>query len=147
MRVFKKINFVIKKTLRFSFLKGNSKLTWKSNVNVFPNVWKLCTSSNPGWILTFLNSDMPNTAKMNMTRKRRRQILTKAGKAITKENNNVRMPFAPLINRRTLPTLATLTTLSRVGDTKYFSIRSLRNRPAKDRSTTTKSNRFHGSAK
>ena len=110
-------------------------------------VWKLCTSSKPGRIFTFLKRDMPKTAKMNMTRKSSKQMLTRAGKAMTSEKSRVRMPFAPLINLSTLPTLATLTTLSRVGETKYFSIRSLRNRPAKERRTTTKSKRFHGSAK
>ena len=92
--------------------------------------------------MTVLNSDIPNTAKINMTRKRRRQMFTKAGKAITREKSRVLMPLAPLMSLRTLPTLATLTTLRRVGDTKYFSIRSLRKRPAKERRTTTKSKRF-----
>ena len=40
-----------------------------------------------------------------------------------------------------------LTTLSKVGDTKYFSIRSLRKSPPRESMTTTKSNRFHGSVK
>ena len=40
-----------------------------------------------------------------------------------------------------------LTTLRSVGDTKYFSIRSLRKSPAKESKTTTKSNKFQGSAK
>ena len=52
--------------------------------------------------------DIPKTAKMNMTRKRRRQMLIRAGKAMTSENNNVRIPFAPLIKRKTRPTFATI---------------------------------------
>ena len=40
-----------------------------------------------------------------------------------------------------------LTTLRSVGDTKYFSIRSLRKSPARESKTTTKSNKFQGSAK
>ena len=45
---------------------------------------------------------------MNMMRNKRRQILSKAGKAITKEKSKVLIPFAPLINLKILPTLATL---------------------------------------
>lgn len=44
-------------------------------------------------------------------------------------NSNVRMPLAPLTKRNTLPTLATRTTRSNVGDTKYFAIMSLNTRP------------------
>ena len=84
-------------------------LTWNNRVNVLKKVWKLWTSSNPNLSLTFLNIDIPNTANINMTRKRRRQIFIRAGKAMTSENNNVRMPFAPLIRRKTRPTLATRT--------------------------------------
>ena len=69
---------------------------------------------------------------MNITRNSNRQILNKAGRDMAKAKSNVRIPFAPLTNRRTRPTLATRTTRSNVGDTKYFSIISLRTRPARD---------------
>ena len=90
---------------------------------------------------------IPNTAKMNITKKSRSPIFSKAGMDMINEKRSVRIPFAPLINLRTRPTFATLTTLSKVGETKYFSIRSLRNKLASDINTTTKSNRFHGSRK
>lgn len=64
-----------------------------------------------------------------MTRNSSRQILNSAGNDIAKANNNVLMPFAPFTRRNTRPTLATLTTRSNVGDTKYFSIMSLNTRP------------------
>jgi len=68
-------------------------------------------------------------AKINMTRKRRRQMLNKAGSDMANANKSVRIPFAPLTNLKTRPTFATRTTLNNVGDTKYFSIKSLSTRP------------------
>lgn len=68
-------------------------------------------------------------AKINMTKKSSRQILNKAGNDIANANNNVRIPFAPLTRRKTRPTLATRTTRNNVGDTKYFSIKSLNTKP------------------
>lgn len=68
-------------------------------------------------------------AKINMTKKSSRQILNKAGNDMANANNNVRIPFAPLTRRNTRPTLATRTTRNNVGDTKYFSIKSLNTKP------------------
>lgn len=97
----------------------------------WPNVWKLNTSSSPpGFSLTFIKNDIPKMANMNITRNKRRQILNSAGSDMAKANNRVRIPLAPFTKRNTLPTLATRTTLRSVGDTKYFSIRSLSSRPA-----------------
>ena len=53
-----------------------------------------------------------------------------AGIDMASANNNVLMPRAPFTSLSTRPILATRTTRSRVGDTKYLSIRSLRSTPA-----------------
>ena len=75
--------------------------------------------------MTFMKKLMPKMAKMNMTKNRRRQMLKRAGIDMASANKSVRMPRALFTNRRTRPIFATRTTRSRVGDTKYFSIRSL----------------------
>jgi hypothetical protein len=76
-----------------------------------------------------MKKDMPNIAKINMTKNSSRQILKSAGKDIANANSSVLIPLAPFTRRRTRPTLATRTTLRSVGDTKYFSIMSLSTRP------------------
>lgn len=78
-----------------------------------------------------MKKDIPNIANMNITKKSKRQMLNNAGKDIANANNRVLIPLAPFTKRKTLPTFATRTTLKRVGETKYFSIRSLSTRPAK----------------
>ena len=98
---------------------------------LWPNVWKLYTSSRVPRSFTVMKKLMPKMAKMNITRKRRRQMLKRAGMDMARANSNVLMPRAPFTKRRTRPILATLTTRNRVGETKYFSIRSLSNIPEK----------------
>ena len=56
-------------------------------------------------------------------------MLKRAGIDIASANNKVLIPLAPLTSRRTLPILATLTTRSNVGETKYASIKSLKTIP------------------
>lgn len=68
---------------------------------------------------------------MNITKKSSKQMLNNAGSDMANANNKVRIPFAPLTNRRTRPTFATRTTRNKVGDTKYFSMRSLNTKPIK----------------
>jgi hypothetical protein len=87
-----------------------------------------------------MKNDIPNIAKMNMTKNNRRHILNKAGKDIAKAKSKVRIPFAPFTKRNTRPTFATLTTRSSVGDTKYFSIKSLSTRPEMTRKKNRKKN-------
>jgi hypothetical protein len=88
-----------------------------------------------------MKNDIPNIAKMNMTKNNRRHILNKAGKDIAKAKSKVRIPFAPFTKRNTRPTFATLTTRSSVGDTKYFSIKSLSTRPVEEKKKRTKRNK------
>lgn len=56
-------------------------------------------------------------------------MLNSAGNDMAKANNRVRIPRAPFTRRSTRPTLTTRTTRSRVGDTKYFSMRSFKTTP------------------
>lgn len=74
-------------------------------------------------------------AKINITKNSSKHILNKAGNDMAKANNSVRIPLAPFTKRNTRPTFATRTTRNNVGDTKYFSIRSLNNRPKMNTNT------------
>ena len=56
-------------------------------------------------------------------------MLNSAGMDMASANSNVLIPRAPFTSLSTRPILATRTTLSRVGETKYLSIRSLRRTP------------------
>lgn len=94
-----------------------------------PKVLKLYTSSRPLLFFTCMKNDIPKMAKMNITKNSSRQMLNSAGSDMASANSSVRMPLAPFTRRNTLPTLATLTTLRSVGETKYFSMISLSTRP------------------
>lgn len=85
----------------------------------------------PLLFLTCMKKDMPNMANINMTKNSNKQILKSAGRDIAKAKSKVRIPFAPFTKRNTRPTFATLTTLSKVGETKYFAMISLNTKPAK----------------
>jgi hypothetical protein len=83
----------------------------------------------PLFFFTCMKNDIPNMAKINITKNSSKQILNKAGNDMANAKSSVRIPFAPFTRRSTRPTLATRTTRKRVGDTKYFSIKSLRTKP------------------
>ena len=89
----------------------------------------------PLLFFTCMKNDMPNIAKMNMTKNNSRQMLNSAGRDIAKAKSNVRIPLAPFTRRRTRPTLATRTTRSRVGDTKYLAMISLNTKPGMEGKT------------
>ena len=106
---------------------------WNKRIIDFPKVSKLKTLSSPAVCLTFIKKDMPKMANINMIKNRRRQMLNSAGIDMAKANKSVLIPRAPFTKRRTRPIFATRTTRSKVGDTKYFSIKSLNTMPVKKR--------------
>ena len=67
--------------------------------------------------------------------------MNRAGMDIARANSNVRIPRAPFTNLRTRPIFATRTTRSKVGDTKYLSIRSLRRTPEMEKQLKRESER------
>lgn len=77
-----------------------------------------------------MKKDIPKIAKMNITKNNKRQMLKRAGSDMAKAKRSVLIPFAPFTRRSTRPTFATRTTLNSVGETKYFSIKSLSTKPA-----------------
>lgn len=103
--------------------------TWNSSIILWTKVLKLYTSSRPPLFFTCMKKLIPNIAKINMIRNSSKQMLNSAGRDMAKANRSVRMPLAPFTSRNTRPTFATRTTLSKVGDTKYFSIISLNTKP------------------
>lgn len=68
-------------------------------------------------------------AKMNITKNSSKQMLKSAGNDMANAKSRVLIPLAPFTKRNTRPTFATRTTLNKVGETKYFSIRSLKTSP------------------
>lgn len=80
-----------------------------------------------------MKKDIPKIANINITKNSNKHILNKAGNDMAKANSSVLIPLAPFTSLSTLPTFATLTTLKSVGDTKYFSIKSLNTNPMIDK--------------
>ena len=66
---------------------------------------------------------------MNMIRKSNKPMLKRAGIETARENNKVRIPFALFTNLNTRPTLKTLMTLIKVGDTKCLRTKFIRAKP------------------